>query len=183
MYRQLIMFARKYLGEQLSFLAEDCVQDAIFGAWKTRSTFRSDKNLSSYLYSAIRNKTIDARRKCNSSERYLQHQETEEDEIVSAIIEQETMNRLFKAVDSLSEKDKQLFFLCSEGLSISQIAEKMGLAESTVKQRKSHMLSHLQASINDKLLFIVFSSFSRLLIFFSFCIFFLIITYFFLLFL
>ena len=40
-YPGLILYAIKYLGEESEFLAEDCVQNAIFSAWERRNKFDS----------------------------------------------------------------------------------------------------------------------------------------------
>lgn len=39
LYPALLSYAVKYIGEEMEFLAEDCVQNAIFNAWKRREHF------------------------------------------------------------------------------------------------------------------------------------------------
>lgn len=57
-YGQLLLYASRYLGNDYSFLAEDCVQDAIYKAYQQRETFSSVSTFKSFLYSCIRNAAI-----------------------------------------------------------------------------------------------------------------------------
>ena len=45
LYPALLLYAVRYAGEQNSFLAEDCVQNAVFNAWKRRLQFESVESL------------------------------------------------------------------------------------------------------------------------------------------
>ena len=38
-YPSLLLFAARNLGDNYAFLAEDCVQDAVYQAYQRRSTF------------------------------------------------------------------------------------------------------------------------------------------------
>ena len=55
LYPALLLYAVRYAGEQNSFLAEDCVQNAVFNAWKRRLQFESVESLKSFLYISIKN--------------------------------------------------------------------------------------------------------------------------------
>ena len=51
LYPALLLYAVRYAGEQNSFLAEDCVQNAVFNAWKRRLQFESVESLkSSFIF-------------------------------------------------------------------------------------------------------------------------------------
>ena len=65
--------AVRYAGEQNGFLAEDCVQNAVFNAWKRRLQFESVESLKSFLYISIKNEIVSLHRKAKASERYLSY--------------------------------------------------------------------------------------------------------------
>jgi len=150
LYRPLLMYAAKCLTESFSFLAEDCVQEAIIRAFRSYGSFYSDNELRSYLYSVVHGKAVDIIRKNSSYKKYLSSAQTESDEILTDIIEHESMNSLFKALSKMTDADQELFFNIFEGLKTSEIAAKMGISESAVKQRKSKLISKLRKEIDDK---------------------------------
>ena len=109
-YGQLLLYASRYLGNDYSFLAEDCVQDAIYKAYQQRETFSSVSTFKSFLYSCIRNAAIDILRKNHAQENYLSQQE-EDIEFLNSIIEQETLNLLYTSIANLPEKYQKIFEL------------------------------------------------------------------------
>ena len=133
-YAGLLVFASKFLGQSYSFLAEDCVQDAIFKAFNKRLDFSSEASLKSFIYSCIKNQAIDILRKNQSKDNYISQQENKT-EFINGIIEQETLNLLYSAINSLPDKYKQLFELNFEqGLKNAEIAKLLGVSESAVKK-------------------------------------------------
>lgn len=152
MYRPLLLYATKCLSDRFSFLAEDCVQDAILHAYRTRDSFESVQELRSYLYAAVHGKAVDILRKNSSKERYVLSIGKRSDEIMTGIIENEAMDRLFRAVKTLSEQDRDLFFNYCDGMKTSEIAARLGITESAVKQRKATMISRLRKEIDDTIL-------------------------------
>ena len=69
LYPALLLYAVRYAGEQSGFLAEDCVQNAVFNAWKRRPLFESVESLKSFLYISIKNEIVSLHR--GESERAL----------------------------------------------------------------------------------------------------------------
>lgn len=53
-YPGLLLYAVKNAGDRHDFLAEDCVQNAIFNAWKRRDSFDSIYTLKSFLYTSVK---------------------------------------------------------------------------------------------------------------------------------
>ena len=118
LYPALLLYAVRYAGEQNGFLAEDCVQNAVFNAWKRRLQFESVESLKSFLYISIKNEIVSLHRKAKASERYLSQLE---DEVFfqNSVIDQETQLLLYYAIRSLPERERQIFELsCIEGLKL-----------------------------------------------------------------
>ena len=140
-YGQLLLYASRYLGNDYSFLAEDCVQDAIYKAYQQRETFSSVSTFKSFLYSCIRN---------HAQENYLSQQE-EDIEFLNSIIEQETLNLLYTSIANLPEKYQKIFELnFQQGLKNAEIATLLGVTESAIKKQKAQMIELLRKDLRKK---------------------------------
>lgn len=149
-YGQFLLYASRQLGAHYSFLAEDCVQDAVYKAYSQQETFTSPAVLKSFLYSCIRNAAIDILRKGNAQENYLAQQDDSHD-LFNSIVEQETLNLLYEAIDELPEKYRRIFELnFREGLKNAEIAEKLGITESAVKKQKAQMIELVRETLKKK---------------------------------
>lgn len=156
LYRPLLIYASKCLTDELSFLAEDCAQEAIYKAYLSREKFGSFMSLLSFLYKSVHNKAIDILRRDNSKSRYLIEQKDLSEEILPAILEQEALRRLYNAVDRLSPQDRELFFNYHDGMKTEEIAKMLGLSVSAIKQRKNKMVKTLKEEVADDALLIMF---------------------------
>ena len=156
LYPALLLYAVRYAGEQNSFLAEDCVQNAVFNAWKRRLQFESVESLKSFLYISIKNEIVSLHRKAKASERYLL--QLEEDVFFqNSVIDQETQLLLYYAIRSLPERERQIFELSFiEGLKITDIAEQLNVSESTVKKTKAKALDILRGKLPRELFLFFF---------------------------
>ena len=149
-YGQLLLYASRSLGTTYSFLAEDCVQDAIYKAYQQRETFSSVPTFKSFLYSCIRNAAIDILRKNHAQENYLSQQE-EDIEFLNSIIEQETLNLLHDSIANLPEKYQKIFELnFQQGLKNAEIANLLGITESAIKKQKAQMIELVRKDLKKK---------------------------------
>ena len=96
-YPGLILYAIKYLGEESEFLAEDCVQNAIFSAWERRNKFDSVYTFKAFLYMAIKNDIISIHRKNSARERYVRELE-DASCFANSVIDQEAQTLLYRGV-------------------------------------------------------------------------------------
>ena len=139
-YPGLLLYAVKNAGDRHDFLAEDCVQNAIFNAWKRRDSFDSIYTLKSFLYTSVKNEIISLYRKGKAQERYSSQLENEAF-FANTVIDQETQLLLFNAIHSLPDRERQIFELSFiEGLKNIEIAEQLGVSDSTVKKAKAKAL-------------------------------------------
>lgn len=143
-YPGLLLYAVKNAGDRHDFLAEDCVQNAIFNAWKRRDSFDSIYTLKSFLYTSVKNEIISLYRKGKAQERYSSQLENEAF-FANTVIDQETQLLLFNAIHSLPDRERQIFELSFiEGLKNIEIAEQLGVSDSTVKKAKAKALEILR---------------------------------------
>ena len=133
-YPGLLLYAVKNAGDRHDFLAEDCVQNAIFNAWKRRDSFDSIYTLKSFLYTSV-------------NEAFF----------ANTVIYQETQLLLFNAIHSLPDRERQIFELSFiEGLKNIEIAEQLGVSDSTVKKAKAKALEILREKLDPRLFLFFF---------------------------
>lgn len=150
-YAKLLVYASRLLGGDYAFLAEDCVQDAVFKAYEQRETFVSPTAFKAFFYACIRNAATDILRKNRAQANYVAQLE-EETNFLNSIIEQETLNLLHDSIRQLPEKYRRIFELhFEEGLKNAEIAKLLGVTESAIKKQKAQMLELLRKDLKQKL--------------------------------
>lgn len=161
-YPGLLLYAVKYLGGKGDFLAEDCVQNAIFSAWERKEDFDSVYAFKSFLYTSIKNEIVSFHRKQSARERYLSQLE---DGVFfrNTVIDQEAQMMLYRAIQELPEKARLVFEMSFiEGLKNVEIAEQLGLSESSVKKYKAGALEFLRRRLHPVLFLYLFASLIKL---------------------
>lgn len=142
LYGKLILYASRQLGDEASFMAEDCVQDAIYKVYEMRDTFHSAATFKAYLYSCVHNRAISILRRQVAQENYLA---SHEEEYQSSLMEQEVLDLLFDAIRSLPERYRRLFDLSFEqGLKNAEVAALLNISESAVKKQKAALIKQLR---------------------------------------
>ena len=149
MYLGLIRYATRLLGETLTFMAEDCVQDSILKTYLAREEIKNESQWRSWLFVTIRNRAVDMIRKAENNGIYIEKVKTDgewsDDDVSLDIVEQETVDIIYTAVQSLPEIYRQIFELSFEqALRNSEVAEQLAIAEITVKKRKARLLELLR---------------------------------------
>ena len=131
------------------------MQDAIFTAWQRRERFVSAETLKSFLYTSIKNTIVSIARKNKAKENYAAQLE-EEAYFRNSVIEQEAKARIYKAIDELPEREREVFELSFvEGLKNVEIAERLHLSDSSIKKYKASALEMLQKKLSPDLFLII----------------------------
>lgn len=162
-YASLLMYATRTLGDDLSFLAEDCVQDAVFEAYQNRRSFDNNAKLKSYLYRCVHNRAVSFLRKSNSHSTYAFIQKQNDENICfnNSILKQETFDLLYDAIERLPEVLKIIFEMSFEqGLKNQEISDKLGISIHAVKKRKARLISSLREMLTGDTLLLLFYMFS-----------------------
>ncbi|MBQ9570614.1 MAG: sigma-70 family RNA polymerase sigma factor [Prevotella sp.] len=151
LYAPLMNYAARFLTNDYSMMAEDCVQEAIIKAYQTRDTFTSPYQLKSYLFTCIHNNCVSVLRKASSRQNYvLMPKEEIEQEFSASMIEQETIDMLHAAIRELPEKYQQLFELNYEqGLKNEEVARLLEISINGFNKRKAKMISLLRDKFRD----------------------------------
>lgn len=149
----MVMYASRLLGNDLDWMADDCVQDAVLDAFQKRSTFTSAEQWRAHILACIRNKAVSALRKLSAMRNYADADssaERHEADAARALIEHETLDSLHAAIRNLPDDYHQLLRMSfEEGMKNADIAAALGVAEITVKKRKVRLLEMLRRSMGD----------------------------------
>lgn len=149
-YEALTVFAVRMVRDREA--AEDIVQSVFVALWERRDAFDSVGAARSYLYVSVRNRSID----------FLQHRKVEgqyaKGVSASATLAEnpdddpdfftaEVYARLFRAVDELPERQREVFLMSMKGSKNRHIAEAMGIAEETVRVQKRRAVQSLRRKL------------------------------------
>ena len=148
----------KYVGDLDE--AKGLVHEAFIALWEKFESLPPDANFSSYLYTTVRNKSLNYKRDKKKQvmiEHVPEHVLSEEnDHLVAKELELE----IEMAIQSLPEKCRMVFELNRmEGLKYLQIAEKMAISVKTVEAHMSKALSVLRERLGEFLSILLFMIF------------------------
>lgn len=148
-YAALCAFATGYVEDSDS--AEDIVQDVFFKLYTDKVLFDSVVALKSYLYTAVKNQSLN----------YLKHQRIKQEYIVSReekeqttfffnrIVEQELVMLVTEAMTELPEQTRKVMELVMEGKENPEIAEELGVTIDSVKSHKKRGRQFLKSRLGE----------------------------------
>lgn len=148
-YAALCAFATGYVEDSDS--AEDIVQDVFFKLYTDKVVFDSVVALKSYLYTAVKNQSLN----------YLKHQRIKQEYIVSReekeqttfffnrIVEQELVMLVTEAMTELPEQTRKVMELVMEGKENPEIAEELGVTIDSVKSHKKRGRQFLKSRLGE----------------------------------
>lgn len=149
-YGILVCYAQKYTKRE--DIAEDIVQDVFASLWEENRIFPSQANFRSFLYISIRNAAFDYLRHQNVESRYIEEALTANRFLSDDSFQKEEVFRLlFKQIDLLPERCREIFLLHLEGYDNDAIAKKLSLSIETVKTQKKRAMKTLQNNLKEKL--------------------------------
>lgn len=155
MYPGMLRFTAGMLGDELAYMAEDCVQDVVLAAYIRRATFSGERYWRSWMLVSIRNRAIQLLRKVKTSQGYLTYlegQDFDTNGVETALIEQETMDIFFAAIEALPVRYREIVELSFEqGLKNEEVAGLLGITEVAVRKRKLRLIELLREKLGGKL--------------------------------
>ena len=126
-YGILVCYAQKYTKRE--DIAEDIVQDVFASLWEENRIFPSQAKFRSFLYISIRNAAFDYLRHQNVESRYIEEALTANRFLSDDSFQKEEVFRLlFKQIDLLPERYREIFLLHLEGYDNDASAKKLSLS-------------------------------------------------------
>lgn len=144
-YEPLYFFATRWIRD--TQVAEDIVQDLFVKLWTNRQRLQIESNLKSYLYRAVKNRTLNIQKQVSK----MSHPEdqsslpnisnsTPEQEL----IEKEKSTAIHRAIDDLPKKCRQIYLMKRyDNLTYGEIAEILDISINTVKTHMKRALKIL----------------------------------------
>lgn len=143
-YRPLCGFSRKFIDD--NDICDDLVQEAFLELWHKRKEISNFKAIKSYLYSSVRNASLN----------YLRHElvkNKNETEILAlssdwyyedSIIEEEVNSEIYEAIKELSPQSRKVIVMTMNGLTNPEIAAELEISINTVKTLKKRCYKFLR---------------------------------------
>lgn len=134
--------------------AQDVVQEVLIRLWNKREKTQIKTTLENYLQGAIRLQVIDHFRSRKVREHQLQEALQRinilEESISDVTDYLELEQTLEAAVNQMPKMLKDIYLLRSENMSVHEIAQRLGLADQTVKNYISEVLRRLRVALKEK---------------------------------
>jgi RNA polymerase sigma-70 factor, ECF subfamily len=157
-YRPLTLFALKYVGNIEE--AKEIVQEFFIRLWARHDKIVFGFSLKGYLYQAIRNaclNQIESKKVFERKTRDYAPSEISNDDPLEKMVAAEQEERLFREIDQLPEKCRQIFLMSRmQSLSNQDIATQLNLSVKTIEAQITIALKRLREIVVISLL-ILFS--------------------------
>ena len=153
---KLFSFVFKILKNEAD--TDDIVQEVFVRIWESRDKLEDYKLLNSYIFTIAYNNSIDLIRKRINNNKYLEHLKysaviNATPNLISEIEFNELNTQVQKLIAKLPERQKQVYLLHKEeGLTYSEIAEKLGISKNTVENHIAKALKYLRQNIDNTLM-------------------------------
>ncbi|MEK6781657.1 MAG: RNA polymerase sigma-70 factor [Bacteroidota bacterium] len=155
LFKPLCGFSLKYVRDLDE--AKGLVHEVFVSVWEKFDTLPADINYHSYLYTSVRNRSLNFIR---DRKKHVQFENVAEHELTEANSPFETVElerEIEMAIHSLPEKCRMVFELNRvEGLTYAQVAEKMSISIKTVEAHMSKALSVLREYLKEFLSILIF---------------------------
>lgn len=148
-YKTACLIALKYLKEY--DLAEDLVQDVFIMLWEKRENFQIHTNLSNYLFTAVKNHSINLVQRNKTITTSLSGLliDIAEEEATNNFSQEELAVKVYKAIHELPQACQTVFRLAYEqNYSYQEIADTLNISKNTVKTQMGIAYKQLRMKLN-----------------------------------
>lgn len=148
-YIALCMFANQYVEDDA--LAADIVQECFVKLWQLRDDFMYIHQIKSFLYTSVRNKSLNELEHTKVMNEYAQKvmEMGKESFFQDKVIAEESYRILVDAIDKLPPQMKSIMRLALEGKTNPEIAEALNISGETVHSQKKIAYRKLRGYLKD----------------------------------
>lgn len=155
-YKELVYFSTQLQGS--SSESEDIVHDIFIQLWESSYRFDELRAIRAFLYTLVRNKTINHIKRRGKSINDLSEitREPDQELILSSIIDTEVLSIISKAINQLPAGCAKIIKLVMEGHSSAEISVMLNLAPSTVRTQKRIGITKLRELLPPDIYMLIF---------------------------
>ena len=148
-YPRAYTFTLKLLRDEV--ISADITQEAFLYMWEKAYRFPDMMSFKSYLYSCLKNKTLNYIRDHKVERNMEELKDVFVDDILvdHLIIEHELKARILEEINKLSDVKRDIMLLRMEGYSYDEISEELSLSINTVKTHKKQAYKDLSFHLSD----------------------------------
>lgn len=155
-YKSLVYFAMRYVEERE--VGEDLVQELFAQLWESKSKYLSYNSFRTFLYTSVRNASLNYLKHKNVEQKYisysLESSETD-DELDLKVMEEELYRTLFRLVEELPLRRKEIFKLYLQGKKNEEIAQLLDVSSETVKTAKKEAVKYIRERMGKLFFFFI----------------------------
>jgi len=152
-YDRLVYFSLQFVKDKDQ--AQDIVQDSFIKYWHQKDTVIPNKTaIKNFLYSTVRNASLNTIRHAKVVEDYIQQHSTEpvEPPVIDAIIAAEVMAEIHSAIRSLPDSHRSVSVLgYFDNKKNQEIADELDMSVNTVKKQKQRALQLLRMKLTPEM--------------------------------
>jgi len=149
-YRTLVVYAANFIDDE--DVGEDLVQVVIINIWEHRLSFSSYAAFTTYLYNAVRNASLNYLKHQGVTQKYMEYlSQTYSPVDEEAVNDEEIYRHLFKLIDELPPRCREIFLLHMEGKKNEEIAAMLHSVE-TVKTQKKRAMAYIRDNLDKAVL-------------------------------
>lgn len=150
-YSSLVAYASAFLSNNRA-ASEDLVQDVFVTLWKGEQKFPNELAVKTYLYKMVRNKCLNIHKHNLVKQRYavMQIGMNNNSAEQSALIEDEIVDYLYRAINKLPKRKNEIIKLTLKGMSNKDIAQVLDIKIQTVKTLKYQAYTLLRNGMQKK---------------------------------
>lgn len=151
-YAPLFYYSRQLVRNEEE--AKDIVLTCLYKCWERRELYEHFQHIKSFLYLAVRNAGLNYLKKEQRTAEHMQDlllsAEMVDGEDDYLAIEAEVLKRVYKAIEALPDKCRQVFELSYiDGKSVAEIAALMQITPSNVSAQRHRALTLLRIALSD----------------------------------
>ena len=148
-YPRAYTFTLKLLRDEV--ISADITQEAFLYMWEKAYRFPDMMSFKSFLYSCLKNKTLNYIRDHKVERNMEELKDVFVDDILvdHLIIEHELKARILEEINKLSDVKRDIMLLRMEGYSYDEISEELSLSINTVKTHKKQAYKDLKLHLSD----------------------------------
>lgn len=154
-YQPLCVHARRFLIDPE--MAEEVVQDMFYKLWERRNAIVINTSLSSYLYKAVTNHSINFLKYHQHLKKYqdfvgFRTDHTQTESAHEVLLHSDLQHKLNNLVLEMPEKRRMIFEMNRfEGLKYAEISKKLNISVKTVEAQMSKALDFMRDKLQDYL--------------------------------